>query len=69
MGELAGKKIHRAAEIPIYAFEPAFVTQVAEAIDRRVDVALSITERELYVDIGGRTFTTSVVEHHLNASS
>jgi uncharacterized protein YaeQ len=65
MGELAGKKIHRAAEIPIYAFEPAFVTEVAEAIDRRVDVALSITERELYVDVGGRTFATTVVEHRL----
>ena len=65
LGELAGKKIHRGSEIPIYAFEPAFVTEVAEALDRRVDVALSITERELYLDIGGRTFTTTVVEHRL----
>ena len=65
LGELAGKKIHRASEIPIYAFEPSFVTEVAEALDRRVDVALSITERELYLDIGGRTFTTTVVEHRL----
>lgn len=65
LGELAGKKIHRAAEIPIYAFEPSFVSSVAEAIDRRVDVALSITERELYLDIGGRTFTTTVAEHRL----
>lgn len=65
LGELAGKKIHRAPEIPIYAFEPSFVTEVAEALDRRVDVALSITERELYLDIGGRTFTTAMMEHRL----
>jgi uncharacterized protein YaeQ len=65
LGELAGKKIHRASEIPIYAFEPSFVTEVAEALDRRVDVALSITERELYLDIGGRMFTTTVAEHRL----
>jgi uncharacterized protein YaeQ len=65
LGELTAKKIHRASEIPIYAFEPSFVTAVAEAIDRRVDVALSITERELYLDIDGKTFTTTVVEHHL----
>jgi uncharacterized protein YaeQ len=65
LGELAGKKIHRAAEIPIYAFEPSFVSEVAEALDRRVDVAVSITERELYLDIGGRTFTTAVIEHRL----
>lgn len=65
LGELTGKKIHRASEIPIYAFEPSFVTEVADAIDRRVDVALSITERELYLDVNGKTFTTTVVEHRL----
>ena len=65
LGELTGKKIHRASEIPIYAFEPSFVTEVADAIDRRVDVALSITERELYLDVNGKTFTTTVIEHRL----
>lgn len=69
LGELAGKKIHRANEIPIYAFEPSFVSALAEVIDRRIDVALSITERELYVDVNGKTFTTTVVEHRLSASS
>lgn len=65
LGELTGKKIHRAPEIPIYAFDPAFVKEIAEVIDRRADIALSITERELYLDIGGRTFSTTVVEHRL----
>ncbi|HYC60044.1 MAG TPA: YaeQ family protein [Thermoanaerobaculia bacterium] len=65
LGELTGRKIHRASDIPIYAFEPAFVSAIAEVLDRRVDVALSITERELYVDVNGRTFTTSIVEHRL----
>jgi uncharacterized protein YaeQ len=63
--ELSAQKIHRAAEIPIYAFDPAFVSEVAEVIGRRVDVALSITERELYLDVNGKTFTTTVVEHRL----
>lgn len=65
LGELAGKKIHRGSEIPIYAFEPSFVSEVAAAIDRRVAVSLSITERELYLGVGERDFTTTVVEHHL----
>jgi uncharacterized protein YaeQ len=65
LADLAGKKIHRASEIPIYAFEPSFVSEVGEHIERRVDVALSITERELYLDIGGRTWTTTVAEHRL----
>jgi uncharacterized protein YaeQ len=65
LGALAGKKIHRAAEIPIYAFDPAFVKEIAEAVDRRADIALSITERELYFDLSGRTFNTTIAEHHL----
>jgi uncharacterized protein YaeQ len=65
LGELAGKKIHRASEIPIYTFEPSFITAMAETIERRVDIAISITERELYIDLGGRTFSTTVVEHRL----
>ncbi|HYC91668.1 MAG TPA: YaeQ family protein, partial [Thermoanaerobaculia bacterium] len=65
LGELAGKKIHRAQEIPIYAFDPPFVKEIAEAVERRTDVALSVTERELYLDLGGRTFSTTIVEHRL----
>jgi uncharacterized protein YaeQ len=64
--DLAGKKIHRAEEIPIYAFDPAFVSEVAEALGRRVDAALSITERELFLDIGPRSFSTTIVEHRLS---
>jgi hypothetical protein len=64
-GELDGSKIHRAAEIPFYAFDPSFVKEVAEHIDRRADIALSITERELYLDLGGKTWSTTIVEHRL----
>jgi uncharacterized protein YaeQ len=65
LADLGGAKIHRADTIPIYAFEPAFVSSVAAAIERRVDVALSVTERELYLDIDGKTFTTTIVEHRI----
>jgi uncharacterized protein YaeQ len=66
LSELGGKKIHRGDEIPIYAFDPAFVAAVGEALERRVDVAVSVTERELYLDVGGRTFHTTIVEHRLS---
>jgi uncharacterized protein YaeQ len=65
LADLGGAKIHRAGEIPIYAFDPAFVSSVAAAIERRVDVALSVTEREVYLDIDGKTFTTTIVEHRI----
>ncbi len=65
MLDLNGKKIHRGEEIPVYAFDPAFVQAAAELVERRIDVAVSVTERELYLDIGGTTLTTQIVEHHL----
>jgi uncharacterized protein YaeQ len=64
LSELSGRKIHRAAEIPIFAFEPGFIDAVVAALDRRADVALSITERELYLDVGSQSFQTAIAEHH-----
>jgi uncharacterized protein YaeQ len=63
--QLVAKKIHRAEEIPIYAFEPKFIGELAELIDRRSTIALSITERQLYVEVGGKTLQTTIAEHRL----
>jgi uncharacterized protein YaeQ len=63
LAELDGKQIHRAAEIPVFTFGPGFVEEVSAALQRRVDASVSMTERQLYLDIGGQTFNTAVVEH------
>ena len=63
LAELNGKKIHRAAEIPVYEFGRGFVQAVAAVVQRRADVSVSITERQLYLDISGQTFNTTVAEH------
>lgn len=60
---LRGKQVHRAAEIPVYAFGTGFVDDVAAALQRRDTLSLSITERQLYFDVSGRTFHTTIVEH------
>jgi uncharacterized protein YaeQ len=65
LAQLAGEKIHRASEIPIRAFDRGIITEIAETIDRRTSLALSITHGELYVSIGDRTFTLPLVEHRL----
>ena len=61
--QLAAANVHRLADIPIYAFDRSFVDEVAGLIERRSHISLSITERELYLEIGGRTFSTTIVEH------
>jgi uncharacterized protein YaeQ len=65
IAQLAGKKIHQAEAIPIYAIDRRFADQLAALIDRRTTLALSITERQLYVEIAGQTLNTTLVEHRL----
>lgn len=65
LSQLNGKKIHRGEDIPVYAFAPEFVAAAAEALERRVDAALSVTEGELYLDIGARQFHTAVETHRI----
>ncbi len=55
----------RFVNVPVYEFERNFVDEVAGLIERRCDLALTITERELYLEIAGRTFTMTIVEHRL----
>jgi len=63
LAQLIAAKVHRLADIPVFAFERSFVDAVASLIERRSHLSLSITERELYLEISGRTFTTTIVEH------
>lgn len=60
---LNGKQVHRAGEIPVYEFGKGFVEEVAAVLQRRDNLSVSITERQLYLDVSGRTFNTTVVEH------
>ncbi len=57
LSQLEGKKIHRKDEIPIFAFERGFIEGIGVLVDRRMTLSLSVTERHLYVDVDGRTFT------------
>ncbi len=65
MTQLAGKKIHQADAIPIYAIDRRFADQLAALIERRTTMALSVTERQLYVEIAGQSLNSTLVEHRL----
>ena len=45
-------------------FDRAFVDEIAALLDRRSDLSISVTERELYLDIRSRTFIATIAEHH-----
>ena len=62
LAQLAGKKIHRAAEIPVYSFGRELLPAAAAALERRNTVSLSVTERQLYLNLNGKDFSTLVEE-------
>jgi len=63
--QLAGKKIHRAEAIPIYALDRRFMAAFAERLDRRNVLTLSVTERQLFLEVAGETLNCTLVEHRL----
>lgn len=63
LAQLGGQGIHRAADIPVYEFGAGFIGEVAATIDRRAGVSVSVTERQLYLEVDGRTFNTAIGEH------
>jgi len=65
LNQYAGKRIHRAAEIPVYAIARDVVDAVATVLERRADLTLTVNERELVLTVGKHTFTTMIIEHRI----
>ncbi|WP_203136913.1 YaeQ family protein [Microbacterium sp. JZ31] len=61
----AGKRIHRADELVLHTFDPGFVDGAVAALERRNTVTLSITERQLYLELNGTSLTSAVHDHRL----
>ena len=64
--ELQGRNVHQAAQIPVYAFGHGFIDTVASTLQRREQITLSVTERQLYLDISGTSFDTEITSHHFS---
>lgn len=63
--QLAGKTIHRAAEIPIYEFERPLLDTLARAVERRTTLGIVVTEGQLYIEVAGQSISGRVIEHHI----
>lgn len=63
--QLAGRKIHRASDIAIHTFGNGFIERVVETVGRRASLALTVTEGQLYLDVDGQNFTTTIDRHLL----
>jgi uncharacterized protein YaeQ len=62
---LSGERIHRSAELELYAIDRELIAGLVERLDRRNSWELSVTERHLYVAVGGVTVEGDVTRFPL----
>ena len=65
--QLGGEKIHRAADIPVRAFDRSLIDVIAARIERRTSLAIGISGGELLISIGNDSFTLPVNEQRISA--
>jgi len=58
--QMAGERIHRRDAIEIRAVDRELIDQIAQRLDRRMKLGLSVTDGHLYVTIAGETLEGSV---------
>jgi uncharacterized protein YaeQ len=63
---LEGERIHRAEEIPIYGVDRRLLADLGSLLDRRMAIHLSVTGRQLYLDVSGKSLTGGVTEHRIS---
>jgi uncharacterized protein YaeQ len=63
--QLAGERIHRAEALELYAVERELLAGLVSRLERRMAFELSITDRQLYLQLGGTTLTGKVERYPL----
>ncbi len=61
--QLAGERIHRAEALEFYGVDRQLLAELVARLERRMAFSLSVTDRHLYLTIGGETLS-GVVEPH-----
>jgi uncharacterized protein YaeQ len=65
LAQFEGEKIHRAAGIPIRAFDRHIIEELAGSLDRRTSMSISVTHGELYISLADKSITLPIVEHRI----
>jgi uncharacterized protein YaeQ len=57
---LAGERIHRADALELYAVDRDLIAALAEKLERRMTLELSVTDRHLFITVDGHTFSGAI---------
>lgn len=63
MAQWDGKRIHDAENITVHSFDPGFIDAATVALERRNTVTMSVTERQLYLEINGTSLSSGIHDH------
>lgn len=61
---LDGQGVHRAAEIPVYAFDRDIIEAVAASLDRRSALTLNVMDGQLYLESPAGSHTLALTATH-----
>jgi uncharacterized protein YaeQ len=65
LSRLAGERIHRAGALRICAVDRDLLAALVARLDRRMNFDLAVSDRTLYISLGGETLTGVVEERRL----
>ncbi|UYN83068.1 MAG: YaeQ family protein [Microcella sp.] len=65
LAQWAGKKIHQSERIVLHSFDPGFIEAAVAVLERRNTITVSVTERQVYLELNGTTLSTVVHDHPL----
>jgi uncharacterized protein YaeQ len=55
-----GQRIHKAAEIAVYALGRELLASLAAHLDRRTTWTMSVTDAQLFIDVAGASYSGSI---------
>lgn len=55
-----GQRIHKAAAIEVYAVDRELLASLAAHLDRRTTWTMSVSDAQLFIDVGGSSYSGSV---------
>jgi uncharacterized protein YaeQ len=58
--QVAGEKIHRANDIPLYAIDRALIGAFCERLERRMTFTFAMTDGTIYLDLPGASLSGTV---------
>ncbi len=61
-----GERIHKAESLELYAMDRELLAEFVQRLDRRMKFAMTVTDRQLFLDFGGDSVSGSVERLTLN---